>query len=197
MSETTQQPVVEKPEASALPEATGGSARNDGADLDSLLAQFEQDTTKSPPVSPPAPVQQTPTQQPDPLVAKLVSRYEREDIGKLVNQVKGDLDTDDEMVEAWIDARARRDPRLATAWLEREANPQAFQKIASELGKEFAKRASKRPDPNLTEDREVVAAAVRGASTNRAPETPPPNFSQMSHNEYRNEVRQKYGFDPG
>jgi hypothetical protein len=199
MSEDTKQSVVDETQAGATPPATVDSARNDGDDLESLLAQFsEQTAPKSDPVSPQPQTQQQPqTPQPDPLVVRLYNRYEREDINNLVKQVKGDFAEDDEMVEAWIDAEARKDVRLQRAWMERDANPQAFQRIAKELGREFAKRASKKPDANLTEDREVVAAAVRGASTNKAPPSPPPNYTQMSHNEYRNKVREQYGFDPG
>lgn len=194
MSDDTKQPVVE-PKVPAQQGTTVEGARNDGNDLDTLLAEFNQQTApKTEPVPPPT---QQQTAQPDPLVQKLYTRFEREDIGRLVKDVKGDLDEDDDLVEAWVDAQARKDPRLQKAWLEREANPQAFQRISKELGKKFAQRVSKRPDPQVTEDRNAVAAAVRGASTNRAPETPAPNYSRMSNNEYRNKVREEYGFDPG
>lgn len=205
MSEDTTQPVVDGTKAPALPGAAVDGARNDGNDLDTLLAQFDQQTQpRVDPVSPPPATQQqdtpTPATQPDPLVASLYKRIEREDIGNLVKQVRGDLDAtlwDNEIVEAWIDAQARKDPRLARAWLERVNNPQGFERIGKELGKKFAERASKVPDRQLTEDREAVAAAVRGASTQRAPESSPPNFGQMSNSDFRNEVRQKYGYDPG
>ena len=191
-----QQPVVDETKVSATPETQVDSARNDGTDLDTLLAEFNQQTApKTDPVSPPQ-TQQQPV-QPDPLVTRLYQRFEKEDISKLVKDVKGDLDEDDEMVEAWVDAKARRDPRLQQAWMEREAKPQAFQKIAKELGREFAKRASKRPDPQATEDRNAVAAAVRGASTNRVPDAQAPNHSMQNNAEFRKSVRENYGFDPG
>lgn len=199
MSEDTTQTVVDDTQASAKPDATVDSARNDGTDLDTLLAQFETETKKPEPVSP-APQtqqQQQPVQQLDPNVSRMLNRIEREDINKLVNSVKGDADVEDDLVEAWIDAQARRDTRLQRAWLERDANPKAFEQIAKQLGKEFAKRTAKKPDPALTEDREAVAAAVRGASTQRAPESAPPAFGGMSNVDFRNEVRNRYGFDPG
>jgi hypothetical protein len=197
MSEDTTQAVVDETKVSATPDTTVDSARNDGTDLDTLLAQFDQQTKTEPVVQPTQPVTQQTTQpQQDPIVARLVNRIERQDIGNLVKQVKGDLDEDDDLVEAWIDARARKDPRLQRAWLEREANPQAFQEVAKGLGREFAKRTAKRPDPNLTEDQEAVAAAVRGSST-KAPEDRPPNFGGMSNAEYRQHVRATYGYDPG
>lgn len=199
MSDDTKQPVVDETNPSAQPEGAVDSARNDGNDLDTLLAQYDQETKKPEPVSPPETQPQQPPARPqvDPNVSRLLSRFDREDLERLVKDVKGDLDFDDDLVEAWIDTQARKDPRLQRAWLEREGNPKAFGQIAKELGKSFAKRASKRPDPALTEDREAVVAAVRGASTHRAPESAPPSYGGLSNVEYRNEVRQRYGFDPG
>lgn len=198
MSEDTTQPVVDEAQASAKPDATVDSARNDGTDLDSLLAQFEQQAPpKTEPVSPPEQQQQPARSQVDPNVSRLLSRFDREDLEKLVKEVRGDLDFDDDLVEAWIDTQARKDNRLQRAWLERESNPKAFGQIAKELSKSFAKRTAKRPDPALTEDREAVVAAVRGASTNRAPESSPPAFGGLSNVDFRKEVRDRYGFDPG
>ncbi len=199
MSEDTKQPVVDETQASAKPDATVDSARNDGADLDTLLAQYEAETKKPDPVSPPETQQQPPIQQQvDPNVARLVSRFDREDLQKLVKEVRGDNpDFDDTIVEAFIDAMARRDNRLQRAWLEREANPKAFEQIARQLGKEFAKRTARKTDPQLTEDREAVAAAVRGASTQRAPESAPPAYGGMSNVDFRKDVRDRFGFDPG
>jgi len=201
MSEALKQPVVDETLGSAPPEPTVDGARNDGNDLDSLLSQFEQEAApRTPPVSPQTPIEQ---QQPpdrsqiDPNVARLVKRFDSEDLQRLVKEVKGDSDFDDDIIEGWIDAQARRDSRLQRAWLEREANPKAFQQISKQLGKEFAKRTARKTDPQATEDREAVAAAVRGSSTNRAPESAPPDFSRMGSAEYRNAVREKYGFDPG
>lgn len=197
MTDDTKQPVVDDTKPAAEPAGAVDSARNDGSDLDTLLAQYETETKKTEPVSPPQTQQQEQPVQVDPNVSRLLSRFDREDLQKLVHEVKGDLDFDDDLVEAWIDTQARKDPRLQRAWLEREGNPKAFGQIAKELSKSFAKRTAKRPDPALTEDREAVVAAVRGASTQRAPESSPPAYGNLSNVEYRNEVRSRYGFDPG
>jgi formylglycine-generating enzyme required for sulfatase activity len=68
--------------------------------------------------------------------------------------------------------------------------------IERELSRAFHKTASAVVDPGLTEHREAVAAAVRGASTHRAPESAPPSFGSMSTADFRNEVKSRYGFDP-
>jgi hypothetical protein len=60
------------------------------------------------------------------------------------------------------------------------------------LGKSFAKKFSKMPDKQATEDRETVAAAVRGAST-RAPEGKAPNFAAMSDNDFQAEKDKLFG----
>jgi len=202
MSEALKQPVVDETQGSATPEPTVDGARNDGNDLDSLLSQFEQESApRTPPVSPQTPTQQQqPPDRPqiDPSVKMLVDRFEKEDLQKLVKTVQGDNpEFDDIVAEAFIDAMARRDTRLQRAWLERVANPKAFEQISKQLAKEFAKRTARKTDPQATEDREAVAAAVRGSSTNRTPESAPPDFSRMGSAEYRNAVREKYGFDPG
>ena len=204
---TTTQTVVDETKTPAQPGAEVKDARNDGDDLETLLAEFKTGTeTKVDTAS----TTQTDT-QPDvkSLMAEVqsmkgaiteVSNFQfKQDMGSLVKNVRGELDSeifDDETVEAWIDGRARRDPRLQQAWLQRKSNPAAFERIAGELGKQFTKKFGKLPDKNATEDREVVAAAVRGAST-KAPAEQPPNFSRMSNSEYRKDVQERYGFDPG
>ena len=201
MSEdTTTQTVVDDTKPPAQQGGQVDGARTE--DLDTLLAQFEQQT-KEPP-SPPA--QQVTADQGN-IAAELqalkstVNQFAEEtfraDLNALVKQVKGDLDYDDDLVEAYIDAQARRDNRLQRAFLERKAKPEVFQRIAKELGRKFSERVSKRPDPALTEDREAVAAAVRGASTHRAPESPPPNLGKQSNNEFRRHVIDTFGYDPG
>lgn len=208
--ENTTQAVVDDANTRAAPGSEADGARNDaGPDLDQLLAEFDQQTTAG--TAPPSPVQGADTTSPDvkALAARLqsiegavqkVTKFEFDrDMGELVKQVRGDLDSelfDDELVTAWVDGRARNDPRLQRAWLEREANPKQFRAIAEGLGRAFKKKFDKMPDRNATEDREAVTAAVRGAST-KAPETPPANYGGMSNAEYREKVRQDYGFDPG
>ena len=98
-------------------------------------------------------------------------------------------------MEAWLDAQARSDPRLAAAWSQRHANPKQFQKVVTGLSQSFAKKYGKLPDKQATEDREAVTAAVRGAST-RAPEGKAPDYSGKSDAEFREDVRKNYGFNP-
>lgn len=161
------QAVVEKPDAQpeAVPE--GNDAQED--DLESLLSEYDGGS------APEKPEQGDDDKVDLETVHKELTEWRKEkardeyqrDISGVVKGVRGDLDPeafDDVLVEAWIDAEARKDPRLAKAWQDRKANPRQFDKVVSQLGRSFRKKFAQLPDRNLTEDREAVANAVRGAS---------------------------------
>jgi hypothetical protein len=52
-------------------------------------------------------------------------------------------------------------------------------------------------DRALTEDVAAVAAAVMGAFSPHPIAPAAPDYSRMSNDEYRQSVRDDYGFDPG
>lgn len=209
MSEESKHPVVDETLAPAQPGATVDGARNEGDTLEDLLKTYEEQTTRTVAEPPQPPVAATTQSDPNAVVAKLqaiegrLAKAEeikfKQDMEGTVSAIRGDLPAevfDNGLVEAWLDSQARQDPRLQKAWLERDNNPKQFERVKAELGKSFAKKFSKLPDPAITEDRAAVSAAVRGASS-RAPAEPPPNLSRMSNSEYRQKVIQDYGFDPG
>lgn len=203
MSEDPKQAVAEKPDAAVTPQAEGADARVQGDDLDALLNEFDTSTA--------APVEAKPTPEQKPAVAidpqQIAAQVKAEieadtrfktDMANAVKDVRGDLDPesfDDVFVESWINAQAVKDPRLAEAWKQRNSNPSQFKKVVSGLSQKLAKSIAKRPDPNATEDRDAVTAAVRGAST-KAPEGKAPDFSKASNNEFRNEVEKQFGYTP-
>lgn len=209
MTDQTQQAVVDKPDAAASPAAEGTSARTDGDDLDTLLKQFDQSTQRpAAPVSPPAQAA-APTTDMTSLLAEvqaikagqteLQNRKFKEDMEVTVKDIRGDLDPDvfdNSLMESWLDREARLDPRLQRAWLQKESDPATFNRVKAELGKRFHKQFSKLVDKQATEDRMAVTQAVRGAST-RAPVEQPANYGRKSNAEFRQDVIDKYGFDPG
>lgn len=202
--EITEQTVVDATDTAAKPAVEGTSAREPD-ELENLLNEFDQ--AAKPAVSQP---EQKPTQDVSALAEKVKNlegvvtqvsqlRY-KQDMEKTVNDIRGNLDPeffDNDFIESWLDAQARKDPRLAQAWLNRDANPRNFEKVKVELGKNLAKKFSKMPDREATDTREAVAAAVRGASTNRALEQKPPNFAEQTNGEFNETVRKQYGFNPG
>lgn len=198
------QTVVDEVDPLAKPSGeTAPNARKDD-DLDTLLNDPVFNATKSDPNPKPA----TKAEGTDDSKAVLeqmrglLTEQQRvrfqQDMQTTVKKVRGDLPEelfDDALVEAWLDKRARDNPALSQAWTQRHENPRQFQKIVDALGRDFHKKYGNLPDKKATEDREVVTAAVRGAST-KAPEGKAPDFSGLSNAEYREAVKKEYGFDP-
>lgn len=193
---------VASTETPAAPVVEGNGAQAP-TDYDSVMAEFDQINRKSDTPSP-APAAQQPAAAVPPDALKRIEQLERslaeqktaQDIKPVISNIRGDIPENvlsNEEVLDLIDGRARRDPRLQKAWLEREANPGTWKKIEKALGQELSKKFSKLPDPNATEDREAVTAAVRGASS-RAPEGKVPEYGSMNNNEFRSEL-QKLGIN--
>lgn len=192
MTDTDTQPAVDAVDATATPVADTNNAQNTGDDLDTLLAQYEQQT--KPPVSPPQTPQQPATVDPDRL-RRVEERLFNEDVNKTVANITGGLKVSPRFARGWLDQIAKEKPEVANAFLQKESNPQRWAQIEQSLAKEFAKEVkSVTFDENVTEDRSAVAAAVRGAST-KAPTEPPPNYSSLSNAELRDEYR-KLGINP-
>ena len=201
--EQTTQTAVETTKPPAQPGGAEAGARNDGDDLDKLLAEFDDGSQPKPPPEPAKP-------EPKPGAADdlkaladevrgLRTERQREtfrrDMDAAIKDVRGNLDPeffDDTFVESWMDAQARQDPRLAAAWAQRHDNPKQFAKVKETLGRQFAKKYGKLPDKQATEDREAVTAAVRGAST-RVPEGKAPDYSKMSPAEFQAEKDRLFG----
>ncbi len=204
-TDTTTQAVVE-PTNAAPPAAAEVVNAREGDDLENLLKEFEQ---KTQPVDQPKPATQPGA---DPDLQSLAQKYEhlegfvrdanartfRQDMDRTIKDIRGDLDPeifDNDLVESFLDGQARKDPRLAKAWTERNDKPKQFEKIKAELGKSLAKKFAKLPNREATEDREAVTAAVRGAS-NQAPVGKPTDYSKMSDGEFGKDVQDKFGFRP-
>lgn len=132
---------------------------------------------------------------------KIQMRDLRRDLTDLVSTVRGDLPADvfeDVDVESWLDAQARKIPGVKKAWDERHDNPARYKSVVNGLKAEYAKKNRKflGIDDKATEDKELVAHAVRGGSK-PAPEEAMPNLGQMNAGEGRAFIKKKFGFDPG
>lgn len=196
------QAVVTETEVPAKPGAEVEGARTE-PDLDKLLAQYDEQvksgsTETEPEKAKPGTGDDLSAIRKE--VSDLKKRdHEREfraDMDATIKTVKGDLPFDDATVEALIDAEARKDPRLARAWRDRADSPKQFQQVVEALGRTLAKKFTRLPDLNATEDRALVSAAVRGAST-KAPEGKAPDYSKLSNQEFNRKVEDELGFNPG
>lgn len=206
MTDTTQA-VVDEADTKPVAGSEAESARTTTEDdLDKLLADYDTQNKPAAPASP-IPQPQAP-QQPDELAmlksevqnlktqaAKWADAEFRQEIQSTIKEVRGDLDPeffDDDLVEAWLDRQARKDPRLAEAWRDPKMRP----RINGQLSKQFSKKYSSQPDRQATEDKAAVVHAMRSAST-RQPESQPEDYSRLSTQEFREKIRKDFGFDPG
>lgn len=199
--EQTTQAVVDETKAPAQPGAEATSARTDD-DLDKLLAQYDEtQPARTPEPATPATAAPAADQVKDASAEVLAAAQEvrthrfQTDMNATIKDVRGDLPPDlydDDFVASWIDTQAKKDPRLANAWVNRNADPKKFGQVKAALGKEFAKRYGRIPDKQATEDREAVTAAVRGSST-KAPEGKAPDYSKMTDAEFAAEKARMFG----
>jgi hypothetical protein len=94
------------------------------------------------------------------------------DMKSIVATVRGDLDVDDFVVEAWVNRKADSDPRLVQLWNERDSKKSQFQEVIKSLApecQEFAKTRIIKAPPKTEEKetgkdaKESLSAAVRSA----------------------------------
>lgn len=170
-----------KEESQTASETTGAQEES----LDDLLKEFEsvEETTE-----------QTETESEDRVaklereLAELRESQQRQqvagEIASIGAEIRGDLPAevfDDETMQAWLDARAAKDPRIQKAFINRSNAPTAWKNVVGALARDFQKRAAALPDKQVTEDVDAVAAAVRSASTRTTEES-----SDISYNDIRN-----------
>lgn len=87
------------------------------------------------------------------------------DIRKASEHVAGDTGEDLDIAEGWLEARARKDPKINTAFLQRRNNPAAYQRVLEGLKTDFAKARTGKVDRQTQDERDAVNSAVRAAST--------------------------------
>jgi len=166
---------------------------DDVADLDTLLAEFDQGTQK-PAVSQPEPKQPAIDPATIERIKRVESRLLEEDINGAVKQVFGDMKVSPRVAKGWLDQVARENPAVAKAFLNKANDPATWNKFAKSLSKEAEKDFPvSKVDEEATADHAAVAQAVRGASTKVAAE-PPPDLSKMSDAELRKFTQENWGF---
>lgn len=122
------------------------------------------------------------------------------DLKNVVGEIRGDFTTEeveDDHIDIWLDKQARKDKRVASAWMNRHNDPAKFERTVNALKSKFAKEHDRFRvhDKDTTADREAVADAVRGKSRS-APEGQAPHYENMSDAEFRDSVKKEHGFTP-
>jgi hypothetical protein len=88
-------------------------------------------------------------------------------------------------VRMYLYAMAAAAPDAVRVFDERYQNPGMFRRLYKDMEKDIHRFMRDRPDRELTENKQLIAHAMRGASTNVMPEPSAPAFSRMSDRELR------------
>lgn len=101
-----------------------------------------------------------------------------------------------DIIEAFLIKEASDKPEVNKAFTQRGNDPAAWEKIRTELVKQFSKRFEDMPDPGITEDREAVIAASQSQGK-------PSEEEEMSLDQIRNlpkdkwqDLQKKHGVKP-
>lgn len=123
-----------------------------------------------------------------------------ENIVKLANEsLPADKVLPENFARYWLMHRMATDGRLTSDLNNRYANDEANARAESQIKKalrEMHNEIARMPDADATESRRlIVAAMTRGTVT--PPEKKPPNYAQMSDQEFANTVDKDFGYRPG
>lgn len=205
MSEDDKQAVADEADEQSnetVSEDAGAPEQEKSEDLETLLAEFKEGTEASQPEQTDTKTDQGVSRKEfDDLRHQLSEQSYRADLAQVISNVRGDLPEeqfDDAFMDAWVNARAKEDPRVASAWMQRHEKPKAFAKVVDGLGREFVKKYGKLSpkDEEATADREAVAQAVRGQQK-QAPDDDggaPAYAGVADNNQFRDDVEKRYGF---
>jgi hypothetical protein len=206
MSEEVKDPQTEQNNEPARQGSEGADEGTKKDDIEAALSEYDEGTGGGSSAG----QQQTqkPAEKPSDEALERIKRLEqqeyervyRADLGKAINHIRGDFaadEVDDEFIETWLNARAKKDPRVANAWRLRDEDTAKFGRVLNALKQEFAEKHQRlrKADTEATETREVVSEAVRRGS-GKAPEGKAPDYSKMSDVEFREAVRKEHGFSP-
>lgn len=135
----------------------------------------------------------------DSRVDGLIAAFNKRDLASAVTAVRGDFtadEVDDEFIETYILTQDRKKPGLGKAWDNRFENPAGWEKAQASMAKDFAATYGKRLrkiDADATEDKAVVADAVRRGGKDRASEGAAPVYGRMTDGQFQAEKDKLFG----
>jgi len=183
--------------------AEGKAAQTDG--LDELLKEFDtrkEELTKkeTKPESESKPTADIDVNALAVLEKRLNDQEAREtarDLSSLWTRLSEGTAADNLDVEIFVTKLAREDPRLEKAFMRRVAAPNDWAKTEKAIKAKVAERFGKKVDKQVTESRNAVESAIRGAST-AAPdrgEVTTKEVQNMSKDDFDN-LQRKMGVQP-
>ena len=168
------------------PETPAGEDIGAQDELDTLLAQYDegQEPTEPPAEKPSEPVV-------DKRVDALLARERDNDINNAIDTIMdevSDVQIPKSMVKGYLFAKESEDPRIGKAFDNRFSDPAGWNRILKGIAQEAKKEFKDLPDKAMTNDRNAVEAAVRGASSTKA-EAPEVDFKGMDRNQLNRWLR--------
>ena len=152
--------------------AESETAQGDG--LDELLREFDERKAESTPQETPQPKIEPKSESKVDIDALAVlerrlndadAREQRRQLEGLCDRLVAGTQADAIDAEGFLIASAKRDPKLEQAYINRDKNPKAWERVEAVLKKQIADRFGKKVDKQVTESKNAVASAVRSAST--------------------------------
>lgn len=168
--EKTQTPVDVADETQSAVSDASNVAESQDLDLDKILAEFEPKTVQAEPpkqTEQPKAGRKYSDEQIDAILSELESRETQSALGKAASVVGEGLNVSQDIIEGYIEVQARKDPRIAQAWMASRRNPDAWEKVLRGLNQKLVKEL-KGPDSSEGDSvRKKVVSAVKSASSKR------------------------------
>lgn len=121
-------------------------------------------------------------------IAKIEARIVSDDLSKAIGTIKGAqpaLKTlGDGVVKAMLNDAAAADDRIRAAWMQRDANPVAFQRVLNGLARKFAADLPTPADGRVDGDRAAAITAARGSTRQPAADAEDKKVLGMSDAEF-------------
>jgi hypothetical protein len=157
--------------------------------LDSLLSEYDE-TPKEAPQQEPQPSAPQPTVSPDvqAFMDRQIKKEQDESIHNAavsLREAAGQPNLSEKWFEGQLHVAANHDPRIYSAFENRDKNPGAWTSILNSLGKTIAKELTdSATDQASTDSWNAVEASVHSASTSKVTESEP-NWGSMSDAEFQ------------
>lgn len=95
-------------------------------------------------------------------------------------KTKGGIDLDNEIVESYLEVKARKNPGLKSIWENRSTNPEALQKALDAIANEMSSKFSLKQDPELTKAQRAMKSAQTANSSAGGPSTLTERLADMT-----------------
>lgn len=157
-------------------------------ELDQLLSEYDQETKSE------QPQPEVKPEQVNEVVGWVQQQRQQQEKQEFEADVKSAVDSirestedldvplSDKVIKGFLFAQAEEDPKIGEAFQKRKENPKAWNAALNRAKKALREEFS--VDQRATQDREAVAAAVRGANQKQPEPDEGPDVSAMSDQEF-------------